>query len=196
MKLLISLLIFCNMLFAHSINESLLNIHATIVPKLPLMDYKFQKKLKDNAILIVIYYDSIDYKSAKKLQYIINEKYKNGIKEYPIKTKLSLYNKKQGLKANIYYLFPSTNKNIKHTIQNAKINSAITFSYLQDDLANGCMISLDIGAKVKPIINLNAIKQNNISLRPVLLKISNIYVDTEIKPDLSLKYKNTYIVQL
>lgn len=196
MKHLLTLLIFCNFLSAHSINESLLNIHATIVPKLPLMDYKFKSKLDNNAISIIIFYDEIDYKSAKKLQYTIDTKYSDGIKEHPIEAKLILYTDDVALKANIYYLFPSDDKNIKQVLKKASDNGAITFSYLSDDLAHGCMISLDIGAKVKPIINLNAIKNNNISLRPVLLKISNIFTDESIKPDLSSRCKKLYIVNL
>ena len=48
MKALLLLAIFLSSLFAHSINESLLNIHATVVPKLPLMDYQFKEKLDDD----------------------------------------------------------------------------------------------------------------------------------------------------
>ncbi len=175
MKALLLLAIFLSSLFAHSINESLLNIHATVVPKLSLMDYQFKQKLDNNSISIIIYYDSIDYKDARKLKDKIDIKYSDGLKGHPVNTKLITYTQKDSLRANIYYLFPSNKQNIKKTLKKANDNNAMTFSYSSDALSDGCMISLDIGTKVKPIINLDAIKSNDISIRPVLLDISNIY---------------------
>ena len=175
MKILLTLLFIFNTLFALTINESLLNIHAMLVPKIPLMDYKFKEKLNQDAISIIIFYDKINYKSAKLLKRKIDVKYTDGIKEHPIKVKLVSYNKVKmvrNLKANIYYLLPSNQKNIKNVLRSAKENSSLTFSYLKHTLKDGCMISLNIGKRVKPIINLEAIKSNNISLRPVLLDIS------------------------
>lgn len=175
MRFLFIIFILYSSIFAHSINESLLNIHATIVPKLPLMDYNFKQKLDKNSISILIYYDNIDYNHAKKLKEKIDLKYANGLKSHPVETKLILYSQNDSLQANIYYLFPSNQEDIKKTLKNARANNAMTFSYSADALSYGCMISLDIGAKVKPIINLDAIKSNNISIRPVLIDISNIY---------------------
>ncbi len=43
------------------------------------------------------------------------------------------------------------------------------------------MLSLNISKKIKPIVNLNAIRASNITFRPVLLDISKIYVDRNIK---------------
>jgi hypothetical protein len=166
-----------NTVFALSINESLLNIHATLVPKIPLMDYKFREKLNEDAISIIIFYDKINYKSAKLLKRKIDARYTNGIKEHPVEVTLISYKRAnivKNLKANIYYLMPSSKSSTKNVLKYAKQNNAITFSYLRHTLNEGCMISLNIGKKVKPIINLEAIKSNNISLRPVLLNISEI----------------------
>ena len=172
MRFLLNIMLMFNVLFAFNINESLLDIHATLVPKIPFMDYKFKEKLIKNDIIIVIFYDKINYKSAKALKRKISVKYAKGIDGYDIKTKLIPYDKKRDIKANIYYLLPSNKKNTKKVLRYAKANSAITFSYLKSTLYEGCMISLNIEKKVKPIINLEAIKSGNISLRPVLLDIS------------------------
>jgi hypothetical protein len=177
MKLLIAFIFIFQSVFAFNINEALLNIHATLVPKIPFMDYKFKDKLLDNAISIIIFYDKTTYKGAKFLQKKIDTKYKNGIKQYPLDIRLILYknvSKIKNLKANIYYLLPSKEENITTVLKQAQKNKAITFSYLKYTLNYGCMISLNIGKRVKPIINLKAIKSNNISLRPVFLDISEI----------------------
>ena len=163
-----------------NINESLLNIHAALVPKIALLDYDFAKKLENNAITVVLYYDNHNYDSAQLLKQKIMDKYKDGLNERLISVKLASYANPETLKANIYYLFPTTQTNIKKILINLHETKTLTFSYSIADLDLGAMISIDIGAKVKPIINLHAIKDNNVSLRPVLLKISTIHQNKSI----------------
>jgi len=181
MKSLFLILIFAITLFGLSINESLLKIHAVLVPKIYLMDYAFKQKLQDNSITVALLYNQQSYKSAISLKNKINEKYKNGINDYNVKIKLFPYDDIAKIDANIYYIFPTTNKVIKKVIKKANSNHAITFSYLEEDLKHGVMLSLKVGSKVKPIINLSAAKSNKITFRPVLLEISKIYVDNNKK---------------
>ena len=68
----------------------------------------------------------------------------------------------------------------------------MTFSYLESDLKYGVMLSVKIGANVKPIINLEAIKANNITLRPILLDISLIYRKLSKKSDFLQDNKINY----
>ena len=175
MKYLLLSIIFSVTIFAMSINESLLKVHATLVPKILLMDYDFKEKTIDNKILIVIYYDRSEYKSAVYLKNKIESKYVDGINGYSIACELITYNDVKIIKANIIYLFPSKKENILKATNFAAKVKALTFAYLQDDLINNVMISVKIGSRVKPIINLDSIKANNICLRPVLLNISEIY---------------------
>jgi len=174
-KFLILIFLFTSSIFAVTIKDSLLKIHATLVPKLYLMDHSYKKKIKDDSIKIVITYNNSNYKSALSLKNKIESKYDNGLADYKVTVKLSLYSELTNNDANIYYIFPSSSKNIKNVVKKANENKALTFSYLEDDLKYGVMISLVIGVKVKPILNLNAIKLHNISFRPILLNISNIY---------------------
>jgi len=165
--------------FAFSINDSLLKIHAVLLPKIYLMDYNFKNKIKDNTITIAILYDANSYRNAVSLDEKIKDRYKNKIQDYNVKTVLLPYNKVSTFNANLYYLFPSNIKNIKRTVKKAKEVKALTFSYLNNDLKDGIVLSLEIGKKVKPIINLNAAKSADITFRPVLLKISNIYTSKD-----------------
>ncbi len=194
MKYFILLLFFVTSIFAQSINESLLKVHAVLVPKIYLMDYKFKQKLDNNAIVIALLHDKRSYRSALSLKNKIDTKYKNGIKNYSVKTKLVSYTQVSKTEANIYYLFPTKYKNIRKVIKKASSNQALTFSYLNDDLKHGIMFSLEVGSKVKPIINLSAIKSNNITFRPVLLKISKIYTNNEKNMIINNK-KNKSIIE-
>lgn len=179
-------------LFGVTINDSLLKIHATLVPKIYLMDYKYKEKIDNNSIVIALVYKDSDYKNALSLKNKIKLKYGGGIKSYKIEVKLIPYSKIDRSDANIYYLFPSTSENIKKVIQKANENQALTFSYLNNDLRYGVMASLKMGNKVKPLLNLDAIKLHNISFRPILLNISSIFSQTSNNAIENLKIKGSY----
>jgi len=147
------------------------------------MDYEFKQKLYNNSVLINLVYDKKSYKDALSLKNKISAKYKNGIKKHSLKITLVPYSEVQNHDANIYYLFPSNPKNIKKVIKKAQSNQALTFSYLWKDLEHGVMVSVKVGNKIKPIINLNATKSNKITFRPVLLDISNVYSDNKESRD-------------
>ena len=190
MKIFILFFAFSISLFATTISESLLQIHATLMPKVYLMDYSYKEKIDNNSIVIAIAYNKVDYSSAQSLKEKIEAKYRDGIKSYSIDVKLVPYSQVDKNSANIYYLFPTNSKNIKKVIKKANEDNALTFSYLKDDLQHGIMISVSIGNRVKPILNLNAIKLHNISFRPVLLNISKIYSST-LSSMLYLEYKKS-----
>jgi len=175
MKTILTLLLFVSVMLASNINNSLLKVHATLLPKLYLMDYNFKSKLIDNTIKITIMYKSNDYKSAQSLKNKIYARYPDGIQSYKIDVKLIKYHQLNQQKSNIFYLFPASDEEIKFAVGVAKKDKAFTFSYLRNDLNHGVMMSLSVKKNVKPILNLNASKTNNISLRPVLIDISIIF---------------------
>ncbi len=175
MKKILLLLVLASTLFSLTINESMLKIHSVLIPKILLMDYKITDKISNSTMKIAIVYKNSEYKYAKSLKKKIDTRYKDGIKSFKIVTKLVKYRDVHKSDANIYYLFPSGPTDIEKTIKYADKNSALTFSYFRNDLEYGVMISLDISKKIKTVINLDAIKLHNISLRPILLEISSIY---------------------
>lgn len=177
MKTLILFLTLASSLFALSINESLLKVHSTLVPKIYLMDYKFKDKLKNDTISIAIMYKKNEYKDAKLLKVMIENRYKNGIKSYKVEPKLINYKNIKTTEANIYYLLPAPSKDIEKVVKKAGTNDALTFAYNRDDLKYGVMISLNVSKKIKPLLNLEAIKIRKIALRPVLIDISTIYIN-------------------
>jgi len=141
------------------------------------MDYDLKTKINKNTIFITLFYNQSDYKSAQSLKQNIETKYEDGLGKYSLSIKLVLYSEKNidNLNSNLYYLFPATKKEIQEVLKVAKKTKALTFSYNDDDLKYGVMSSVLIATKVKPILNLDAIKSNDITLRPILLKISKIY---------------------
>ena len=178
MKILFLIILSCATLFSTTINTSLLKIHATLLPKIYLMQYDLNNKIKDNTIRLTILYNQSTYKDAKTLKYMIEHKYNKHIKKYKLAVNILMYNSKKHINTNVYYLLPSSKKDIKDAVKLAKEDNALTFSYLKDDLKDGVMCSLSVAKKIKPILNLKAIKDNDISFRPILIKISSIYHHT------------------
>ena len=161
--------------FALNINDSLLKIHATLVPKVYLMDYNFKKKLHNKTMVIAILYENNTYKSAKSFKEKIVARYPDGINAYKIVAKLVPYSQVSSSEANIFYMLPTSTKMIRQSVKHAQQESALTFAYDKKDLNYGVMISLNVAKKIKPILNLEAIKINNIEMRPILIKISLIF---------------------
>ena len=176
MRVLFLLLAISTAVFAININKSLLQVHATLVPKISMMDYQFDEKIKDKTIKIAIMYKDAQYKDAKYLKQRIESRYRNGINSYKVKSQLVSYSDIKNTDANVYYLFPSNKQDIKNCVTQANNHQALTFSYLREDLKYGVMISLNVSKKIKPLLNLEAIKMSQITLRPVLLNISSIYM--------------------
>jgi hypothetical protein len=136
------------------------------------MDYEFEDKIFNNEIVIAIYSEQTQHQDAIELKNKILSKYQNGIKDYTIRCEIISYNEKKYIQSNIVYLFPTTAEKIIQTTKMVKKFKPITFSYLEEDLKNNVMLSVNISSNVKPIINLDVIKNSNITLRPILLKIS------------------------
>ena len=176
MKIFFLIFMFITTLFGVTINESLLKVHATLLPKLSMMDYKFNDKIKDHTLVIAIMHNENELTAAESLKQKIDTRYKDGMQSYKVVCQLVLYMDVNQADANFYYLFPTDEKDIKRTIEQAKKSSALTFSYSSDDLKYGVMISVNISKKIKPILNLKAIKTQKIAFRPVLLDISSIYI--------------------
>jgi hypothetical protein len=139
------------------------------------MEYDAEKKISDNEIKIIIFHNKSNYKEAKLLKNKIETKYKNGIKDYALSVKIQSYKNSYFKDANIYYLLPTSSAEFEKIILDANKTNTLTFSYLQDDLGKGAMVSLNISNKIKPILNLDAVKTANISLKPSLINISMIF---------------------
>jgi hypothetical protein len=158
-------------------DNAILKVQATILPKIVFMDYGFKEKIYDNKILIEIICDINNNSDAVKFKQMILDKYKDGINGYKIEINIvnSVDINKKLNKKTIYYLFPTTKNKIKQIINSLQYSNAIIFSFDKEDLSYGSNISINIGKKIKPILNMSALKKKNISLKEALINISEIY---------------------
>jgi hypothetical protein len=147
------------------------------MPKVLLLEHNIEKKIKKNKIHITIAYEESNYHDMKFLKKAIEDKYSNGISGYEIVVDFIDYNnfKKCNINTNMLYIFPSSQENINKLIKEYRLCNAITFASQKEYLKNNAMISIDVGKKVKPIVNLDAVRSSGISFKPVLLSISKVF---------------------
>ncbi|WP_373072291.1 YfiR/HmsC family protein [Sulfurimonas sp.] len=177
MKFIFSILLFASVLFSSTLNNSILEIHATLMPKILLLENNIEKKIKNNVINITIAYEKTNYNEMKFFKQAINRKYPEGISGYEIKINVIEYAnlKECSNETNAVYVFPSSKENIDNIVQKYKSCHTVTFAYDKNYLSNNVMLSISLDKKVKPIINLKAVKDSGISFRPILLSISKVY---------------------
>lgn len=159
-----------------TINDVLLQIHATLLPKTVLMDYQFARKLVNNAIAIGIVCEKKDLFYAERLSGYILAKYKNGIKDYPVEVKIFYYDELPNYltSSTIFYLMPASSAAIRTALESIQ-DERLIFAFNPSDLRLGAVVSVRVQHKIKPVINIDALKKRNISLRPVIMKISKMY---------------------
>lgn len=175
--LLIVMLLTADSTWATGLHDDLLKIHAAIVPRTALMDYRFRDKLVDNGILVNVLYMRKDCYYARHFKKYVQEKYKQGLNHIPVRVRILPYKEfmhGQAAPATIYYLLPAPATVIRHAVQHIP-SPPLIFAYDFMDLQNHANISVRIGYKVRPVINLDELKARNISLRPAMIKISELF---------------------
>ncbi len=161
---------------AVNLRDDLLRIHANLLPKTVLMDYKFEQKLQEKTISIGLLCRTNNFFYARQLQKYLTEKYKNGISGMGVTVQIFEYDDAEAFlfPATLYYLLPTSAEQIRETLQKIPANR-LTFVYDPRDLQYGAHIGLHIGRQIRPIINIDALKTDGITLRPAIIKISELY---------------------
>lgn len=176
--ILLAMILFCTASQGAVIRDDLLRIHASIVPRLAMMDYDFEKKLVNNNIAITVLFSGAERLYAWRFQQYLKKKYPAGINGHMITTRLIPYSEflkeKELPPTTIFYIMPGPAKERRMAIK--KVNAGrLIFSYDPRGLELGAHISLHVKYRVKPVVNLESIKKSNITLRPAILKISDIF---------------------
>ncbi len=157
MKYLFLFFIFFSFLAAN-INE-LLYIEAKLYTKIIKIS-NFQKKNKK--IVIDLIYDKDSVKIAKKMAKFLE---KNGVD-------VRMDTVPNFSEADAYIL---VTKKISDKFKKRLLRTKKLIFSIYPDMIKDSMVSIYIGAKVKPIINLYLIKKASIYINPIILKVAKIY---------------------
>ncbi len=162
---------------ASILRDNLIRIHASLLPKTVFMDYRFKQRLDNGSIKIHVLCKKSDIYYAKDFVRYVRKLYPDGINGLKVTTRIQSYANYMEdpcSSATIFYLLPADKQTMKQAIK--EIKSALIFSYSPASLQYGSHISLKIKYRVRPILNLEALKESGISLRPAILRISDIYI--------------------
>jgi hypothetical protein len=132
-------------------------------------------KIKDDLEICVVH-DEVDELTALSLIEKVKTNYPNGIKEYKIKLLSSSYLQlNQCQNSQMVFMFNTSEENIKKALVFSYEHALLSVSYDERLLDNGVGVSMFLGRKVTPYININALRKNGIELNNILLRISKIY---------------------
>lgn len=165
-------------LFSSTYNEELLEVFSKIAPRLVVMSNQTNDIRSDINICVVN--DPLDDKYGSLLIHKIQKNYPNGVKNYKLKlinTNYSGLNACQ--QADIAIMFDTDDQSIEKSLKFFNRNRILTFSYNPKYLEYGVGVTLYIGKKVVPYINLDALRKNRIELDNTLIQISKIYGQEE-----------------
>ncbi len=167
-------LFFLSNLYGAAYDEKILNLHSKVFPKIILTDKKLNEKLLDEHIIISILYEKVDKDKALELKKAIKKNYptlngKNMLVELRTYSNLD-----KNLSATAYYMLRSDKEEILKASSLINKVNRISFSYDNKYLDYGVVMSLHIGKKVSPFINIKALKKSKIELNNNIFKVAKI----------------------
>ncbi len=159
-------------------DEDVLEIFSKLLPRFVIMSDQ-KAKIKDQITICVLHEDVEEGVASRLIDKTIHN-YPQGIKNYNIKLIQTDFTNLSSCKnSELLFLFNTSEKNIDEALLYAKKQKTLTVSYDASLLTNGVEVSLFLGRKILPYINVNALKKNSIMIDPILLRISKIYMETD-----------------
>jgi hypothetical protein len=159
---------------AGSYDDDTLRIFAKIAPRLVLMSTVRDRV--DKSIDICIVSEQMDEGSAGIFGDMIKQDYPNGMKGYPVSISYTDYSRIQSCQdAHLLFLFDTSPELFDRSIDFARMHHLLTAVYDEKLLAKGADISLHLGRKVLPFLNLQNIRDKDITMDNPLIRISKIY---------------------
>lgn len=135
-----------------------------------------QKDRLEESINICLVNDEIDRLTMDSVASKIQESYPSGIKNYSIDIRHASYeNLSDCKKSEILFFLYASDENVKQITSFSKKYQILTISYHQRRLEDNVDISLHLGRKIVPYLNMKAIQKKDIQLNNTLLRISKIY---------------------
>ncbi len=169
------LLIFSVLLHAYSYNHQLLQVYAKIAPRMMLLVEDPASEPVEHYLLCILY-EAGNEVEAESLRKMMLSAYPDGLKSRPLEVRTVPFNDcVQCRDAALIVMLDADERTIAAAAANAHELGIATMAYSSRFLKDGVMMSLDLGATVRPYLNLKAAKTAGIPVNDVLLRVSRIY---------------------
>ena len=163
-----------NPLSAAAYDSDILNTYSKLSPRFILMST--QKSKIDERINICLSHEPEDEAAAQELIDLTRANYPKGIKEYEIHFVKTRYGDARACsESQLHFLFNTNRESLKNALLFSQTQKIMTISYDGKHLEDGVDISLFIGRKIVPHLNIKSIEKKGIQLDNLLLRISKIY---------------------
>lgn len=169
-----SILLLPTISYAFTFDKDVLNTYTKLSPRFLLMS-SLKSSIK-NSIDICLVYDEMDEKVADDFVIRTKENYPNGIKNYPVKIHKVSKDLNSCSSSQLLFLLSANLKFLQETIEYSKKNKIIVISYDSTLLEKDADISLFLGRRIVPYLNMKSMIDKDIQLDNLLLRISKIYV--------------------
>lgn len=127
-------------------------------------------------INVCIVHEDVDMPAAKHFEALLKQ---NTLNSGPVQRLQSIRTDFSHIstcgKSQLIFLFDARPATVARALSEAKKIQAIVAAYNTMFLSEGVDISLYVGRSVKPYLNLRSLKDKNISLDTMLLRVSKIY---------------------
>lgn len=175
-RTLVTLLLFASVLTAAHTVTPLLDAHATILPRILMLDQKLQDRLVDGRVDIVVVHEAKDLHLAQDYCDLVRDKYGDRLGPWPLNIILVPAGTfDASVKATALYLFPLTGEKTARVCSYCIANRVLSFAYNVDDLAEGALFSLRIESKTVIYFNRKAWNPEHIQLHPGFFKVVRSY---------------------
>jgi YfiR/HmsC-like len=171
----IIVMIFCfQPLYAAVYDSDILNTYSKLSPRIILMSTQKSKII--NSINICLTYEPEDEMAAQEFISLTKANYPNGIQSHTIAfLKMSYENIGVCSNSHLNFILSANENFLKKVLLFSKTEKIMTMSYDDKLLDKGVDISLFIGRKISPHLNLQSISKKGIRLDNILLRISKVY---------------------
>jgi hypothetical protein len=157
-------------------DDDIIEIFSKLLPRFVVMN----DHAINHQIDICVLHEDIDKSIVQLLADKIAHNYPQGLKNYKIKvTPAEFTNLSSCKNSELMFFFNTSQTRITNALVYANKQKSLTVSYDASLLLDGMEVSLYLGRKTIPFINIGALKKNGIVLDPILLRISKLYIETD-----------------
>ena len=169
-------IIFTSPLLASQYNDDVLEIFAKLLPRFALMNNQPKKSVSHLGICILS--NDEDKLSALLLKKKIYTNYPGSVQGRTLVVSNSDIDNLQSCNnSDILFLFNASEDDVIHVVRYSEKQKIMTVSYDASLLQDGVNISLFLGRKILPYINIDSLHKSNINMNNTVLQISKIYHD-------------------
>ena len=157
-------------LYGSKYNNTLLQMHARVLPSIVLMDRQIEEKVPNRVLKIAIIHKEEDIFDAQNFAKILLELDSSKIANFSVEPILLPIGSALPKDLIAIYMFP--NSQIKTLAKDATKRKIVSFSYQIEGVEEGALASLIVGKQAVPYINLETVIKSEIIFNPALLTIS------------------------